>query len=192
MTRLCLILLTFLSAVPAVAQEDRGVIERLLVSKRGFPTAVQLHRVGNAPDVNRTLTEIAYERTESTQLRLNAIRALEYFPTRRTEEVLMTMLYAREQKASFKAIILRSLARTFGVNMYFEILPFMRDKSSRVRRGAAIAMGEIDDGRVRGILANHLVHEQEIDVRLAIEKAVGMIDVRERRKAQEEAREFRE
>ena len=70
--------------------------------------------------------------------------------------------------------------------MYFEILPFLQDLRPRVRSGAAVALGEIDDDRVKGILTNHLVNESKIDVRMAIEEALQM--VQKRKQAREAAR----
>lgn len=168
----------------AAAQDDDDqlsrVVTRLLMSRRAFPPRRVFMRAAPPAEVNRVLADIANNRHAEHRIRLNAMRALEYFPTRRTEEVLMTLLYVRHQQASIKRVALRALARAFGVRMYFEILPFLREKDPRVREGAALAMGEIDDERVKGILAGHIVHEQDIDVRLAIERAMEMIDRRMR------------
>ena len=66
--------------------------------------------------------------------------------------------------------------------MYFELLPFLQDLRPKVRSGAALAFGEIDDDRVKGILTNHLVNETAIDVRMAIENALKMIQEREQKR----------
>jgi len=163
------------------SDDHRSLVKTLLTSARGFPSQKVMLRTGKADATNRILAEMAVDRKSPPRMRLNAIRALEYFPTKRTEEVLMTLLYTKNQKGSFKATCLRALARAFGVRMYFEVQPFLRDPAARVRKGAALALGEIDDLRVKGMLRNHLVHETEINVRLAIEKALEMIDQRAER-----------
>ena len=168
----------------------RSRVRQLLLAKNGFPSAKLIMRTGPMAATNRAIAEIALQRNERPRMRLNAIRALEYFPTRRSEEVLMSLLYAKHQKPAFKKTCLRALARAFGVRMYFEILPFLRDENATTRAGAATALGEIEDGRVKGILANHLVHEQELMVRMAIEKAIEMIDERARRAARIRAGEL--
>lgn len=123
--------------------------------------------------------ELAIDRQQPARLRLNAVRALEYFPTKRSEEVLMTLLYTRRQVPAFQRACMRSLARAFGVKMLYEIRPFLRDLDPRVRSGAAIALAEIDDGRIRNMLMNTLVSEEDITVRLAIEKGLAMIESRD-------------
>lgn len=160
----------------------RQHVLNLLRAKRGFPTRKALLRSGRIAETNKILTEMAESRTLSFHLKLNSIRALEYFPTKRTEDVLMTMLFARRQSATFKRTILRSLARAFGVKLYFEFLPFLHDPHPTVRAGAATALGEIDDGRVSGVLRNQLVREKELTVRLALEDAMAMVAARERKK----------
>jgi len=177
--------LLFLSLPLAHAQmsgdvQKRQSLTEVLMNGRIFPPRHILLRIGPAEEINRILASVAIDRNERPQLRLNAIRAMEHFPTRRTEEVLMSLLYARNQMPAFKRTCLRALARGFGARMYFEVLPFLRDGNVRVREGAALAMGEIDDERIRGILANHLVHEQTLDVRIAIERAIRMVDERAR------------
>ena len=162
----------------------RNVVVNLLKAKKGFPTRDQLLRAGPAKVTNRLLVEIAQGRAYSPALKLNAIRSLEYFPTRRTEQVLMNMLYSKFQKPAYKRTILRSLARAFGVNVFFEVLPFLRDEDPMVRAGAAMALAEIDDGRVKGILDNHVVHERDLHVRMIMDEAVELIEERRKKKRQ--------
>ena len=90
----------------------------------------------------------------------------------------MELIYTKHQKAAYINACLRTLARAFGVSMYFEVLPFLQDTKSSVRPGAAIALAEIDDSRVQGILMNHLTNEKEITVRVTIEKALEMVKKR--------------
>ena len=162
-----------------VDDSHRNVVITLLSAKHRFPTQKMLYRTGNLSATNRLLMELVIDRQQPDRLRLNAIRALEYFPTKRTEEVLMTMLYARKQVPAFQRACMRSLARAFGVKMLYEIRPFLRDLDHRVRAGAAIALAEIDDGRIRNMLMNTLVSEEDITVRLAIERGLAMIESRD-------------
>ncbi len=183
---LTIILLSPAATTEATAQtpsaSHRAHVLQLLRARNGFPTQKSLLRTGRIANTNRILTELAESKPLSPYLRLNAIRALEYFPTRRTEEVLMVMLYAKYQTAVFKRTILRSLARSFGVKQYFEILPFLRDDNAAVRAGAAMALAEIDDGRVRSVLTNRLAREPDLNARIALERAIRLIDKRERSK----------
>ena len=179
------LVLTFL-APPALAQERelyqiRKEVLVLLDARHGFPGARDFMRVGPIRVVNSVLVDAASDRQNSHLIRLNAIRALEYFPTNRTRESLLGLVYVRRQIPAYKRAALRALTRAFGVQMYFEVLPFLRDPDSRVREGAAIAMAEIDDGRVKGILMNHLTHEPELNVRVSLEKGLSMIEARRRR-----------
>ena len=162
-----------------VDDSHRNVIITLLTAHHRFPSAKMLYRTGNAASTNRLLMELAIDRQQPAKLRLNAVRALEYFPTKRSEEVLMTLLYTRRQVPAFQRACMRALARAFGVKMLYEIRPFLRDLDPRVRSGAAIALAEIDDGRIRNMLMNTLVSEEDITVRLAIEKGLAMIESRD-------------
>jgi hypothetical protein len=166
------------------AQEEvhRRVIIRLLDAKKGFPTAKQLLRTGKLTVTNRIVSQIAENKREEPRYRLNAIRALEYFPTKRTRIVLMGLLYAKHQKAAYKRTCMKALARAFGPAMYFELLPFLQDADPRVRGGAALAIGEIDDVRVEGILSNHLGHEKDLTARLEIEKGIDQVKKRAQKK----------
>jgi hypothetical protein len=178
-----------LAALPVSAGEisplHRRSVVALLMANRGFPTRFQFIRTGDPDDTNRVLTEIASDSQADTVLQLNAIRALEYFPTRRTEEVLMTQLYTRGQSSLNKRTIMRCLARTFGVKMYFEIVPFLHEPDPRVRAGAALALAEIDDGRVRSLLTNLLENEPEISVRQSIEQGLTLVEAREKASAKD-------
>lgn len=186
----CLLALTvLLPAAPAAhAQSEEGfhkrAVLRLLMSRRGFPTRRHFLRTGKIVDTNRIIALIASDRKVKHYMRLNALRALEYFPSKRSEEVLMTTLYARKQMPAYQRVCLRALARGFGVRMYYEILPFLRHEHPKVRAGAALALGEIDDGRVQGILMTHLANEQSISVRLAIEAALEAIKRRNQARLQ--------
>ena len=161
-----------------VDDSHRHVVITLITAKNRFPTPKMLYRTGELSTTNRILMELAIDRQQPSHLRLNAIRALEYFPTKRTEEVLMTLLYTRRQVPAFQRSCMRALARAFGVKMLYEIRPFLRDLDHRVRAGAAIALAEIDDGRIQNMLMNTLVSEEDITVRLAIERGLSMIESR--------------
>ena len=174
-----ILLMTSTAKGQVVDDSHRNVVITLLSAKHRFPTQKMLYRTGNLSATNRLLMELVIDRQQPDRLRLNAIRALEYFPTKRTEEVLMTMLYARKQVPAFQRACMRSLARAFGVKMLYEIRPFLRDLDHRVRAGAAIALAEIDDGRIRNMLMNTLVSEEDITVRLAIERGLAMIESRD-------------
>ncbi|MEC8022365.1 MAG: HEAT repeat domain-containing protein [Myxococcota bacterium] len=161
-----------------VDDSHRHVVITLITAKNRFPTPKMLYRTGELSTTNRILMELAIDRQQPPRLRLNAIRALEYFPTKRTEEVLMTLLYTRRQVPAFQRACMRALARAFGVKMLYEIRPFLRDLDHRVRAGAAVALAEIDDGRIQNMLMNTLVSEEDITVRLAIERGLSMIESR--------------
>ena len=171
-------LLTGTVSAQVVDDSHRHVVITLITAKNRFPTPKMLYRTGELSTTNRILMELAIDRQQPPRLRLNAIRALEYFPTKRTEEVLMTLLYARRQVPAFQRACMRALARAFGVKMLYEIRPFLRDLDHRVRAGAAIALAEIDDGRIQNMLMNTLVTEDDITVRLAIERGLSMIESR--------------
>lgn len=196
----CIILVAVISATltqTAVAQNEntrvhRSVIVRLLEAKNGFPTRIQLYRTGPKKSSNNILVDIATNRHTGDYLRLNAIRALEYFPTKQTKSVLMSLLYAKRQKSAYQATCMRALARAFGVDMYFELLPWMKDLRPKVRAGAAIALAEIDDERVKGILMTHLTNEKEIMVRQALEKALAMTKMRQQKKHKKRIEELRQ
>ncbi len=166
-----LLSVSFAQADVPSPQHHRSVVN-LLTSKRGFPTKKQMLRTGKGTTTVRILSAIINDRDKRPRLRLNAMRALEYFPTRDAEKFLSSVLYGRFWQTAYKTTAMRVLARSFGGNMYFELLPFMRDPNPRLRSGAALALGELDDPRVVGNLNNHLAHEKELSVRTAIEKAM--------------------
>lgn len=170
------------AAADPPAEEHCNSVRYLLQQRKVFPNAMHFVRTGPEAQTNRILAEIAIGRREDPRVRLNAMRAMEYFATRRSEEVLMTLLFTRNQRPAFKKVALRALARAFGVKMYFEILPFLRDSQTKVREGAALALGDIDDPRIVGVLGNHLVVEEEISVRLAIEEAIAVAEARNRKR----------
>jgi len=166
---------------------SRAVVN-LLISKQGFPTAKQMLRTGKANATVRILTALVNEKSHNPVVRLNALRALEYFPTQDTEKFLGSVLYGRYRPLMYKVTAMRAMARAFGIKAYLELLPFLRDAEAQLREGAALALGEIDDSRVMGNLRNHLLHEQELSVRVAIDKSMKLIRERERRRVRERAR----
>ena len=169
----------------------RSVVN-LLTSKRGFPTRKQMLRTGLGSTTVRILSGIAADTKKRPRLRLNAARALEYFPTRDTEKFLGSVLYGRFWKPAFKSAAMRVMARGFGAKMYFEFLPFLRDSDPHLRAGAALALGDLTDPRVLNNLQNHLSHEKELSVRVAIEKAMDRYRKRERaRRQKKEAAQHR-
>ena len=173
-----------LQAQETTEDVHRNVIFRLLDARNGFPTAKQMLRTGKIEASNRILADIVINQKEKPRYRLNAIRALEYFATPRSRSVLMEILYAKRQMPVYKRASMRALARAFGSKMYMELLPFLQNLDPRVRVGAAIALGDIDDHRIEGILLNHLANEKDIRVRDAIETAVRTLKERKRKKAQ--------
>jgi HEAT repeat protein len=186
-TRLICLLLTAMTlsiAATATAQTPTRTHRRLVItmlsSDRGFPTDRQLRRTGNDADTVRILTDLAVDRKIDLRLRLNAIRAMEYYPVKKVEEVLMSLLFARKQLLPVQRTCMRALARAFGVKMLNDLIPFLRDVDPKLRAAAAIALAEIEDGRVPNILTNQLVNEPEITVRMAIETGLDMIAERER------------
>jgi len=170
----------------------RRAVVNLLTTTQAFPTEKQMLRTGKARVTVRILTELVNEKSHNPVVRLNALRALEYFPTRETEKFLGSVLYGRYRPLMYKATAMRAMARSFGSRVYFELLPFLRDSEAQLREGVVLALGEIDDLRVMGNLSNHLTHEQELSVRVAIEKSMKLIRERERRRARERARKREE
>ncbi len=170
----------------------RSAVVNLLLSKQGFPTAKQILRTGKARVTVRILTGLVTEKDLNPVIRLNALRALEYFPTKKTENFLGSLLYDRYRPLMYKVTAMRAMARAFGSRVYFELLPFLRDSQAQLREGAALALGEIDDPRVLANLSNHLTHEQELFVRVAIERGMKLIRERERKRARERARKREE
>ena len=170
----------------------RRTVVNLLISKQGFPTAKQMLRTGKVRVTVRILTGLVTEKNHNPVIRLNALRALEYFPTKETENFLGSLLYDRYRPLMYKATAMRAMARAFGSRVYFELLPFLRDSEAQLREGAALALGEIDDPRVMANLSNHLTHEQELSVRIAIERGMKLIRERERRRVRERARKREE
>ncbi|MFT5433989.1 MAG: HEAT repeat protein [Myxococcota bacterium] len=179
------VLLPATSLAQRNAKSHNRLVTTLLMSKFGFPSRAQLLRTGTEEDTNRVLTDLTINRKAALRLRLHAMRALEYYPTKRSEEVLMTMLFARKQLSPVKRVAMRVLARAFGVKMLFELIPFVRDPDPRMRSAASKALAEIDDGRVRNVLNNALVSEPDIVVRTAIEQALDTISEREKRRKNE-------
>ena len=55
-----------------------------------------------------------------------------------------------------------------------ELAIFLQDRSEPMRKGAARGLGLIRDHRVRSILLNALSREKSMDVRLEIDRAVGI------------------
>ena len=170
---------SFVQADVPSPEHYRSIVN-LLTSKQGFPTRKQMLRTGKGSTTVRILSGIVSDTEKRQRLRLNATRALEYFPTRDAEKFLSSVLYGRFWKPAFKSTAMRALARAFGPKMYFELLPFLRDSDPYLRIGAALALGELNDARVLNNLQNHLAHEKELSVREAMEKAMDHYRQRER------------
>ncbi len=159
---------------------ERNALLKLLYSKRHFPPARAFLRLGKAPDTARHLSLIASDAKLEPHVRLNAIRSLEYFASQHVEDTLFQFVYEKRMGLPYRRAALRALARGFGVKVYFEILPFVRDTDPAMRAAGAMAFAELDDERVRGILETHLANESNIHVRDALEAAIAYRDRQER------------
>ncbi|MFZ4577059.1 MAG: HEAT repeat domain-containing protein [Myxococcota bacterium] len=166
---------------PPSRSAQTGAVLALLQAPHPKVEARHLQRIG--PDVNTILVEFATSTTAEPPVRLRAMAWLQHFPTPQTRAVLLDILRARDARVTEKRICLRALSAAFGV----EVLPVVREhlesRNPLVREAAALALGDIDDLRVREILMDHVDREKDATVRDAVMASLQRIEDREAARA---------
>jgi len=151
-------------------EAQRSSLLALLKAYEPRYDAKTLHRIG--PDVNSLLVEVAQSKSHYAVVRLRALAALRYYPTKQTKGVLMEMAYAPKLDVTTRRTALRALAQAFGAPMVGVLQGFLSNADRFMREAAIYGLGDIDDPRVDQILVDHEASEPEIVVRDAVERVL--------------------
>jgi len=180
-----LLLLTLVCAMPALAADPEGqprhvqagALMTLLRAPHPQIQGPALARIGR--DVPALLVEYATSVDQPVQVRLRALAWLQWFPSSQSKAVLSEVLHGRKVDVRTTRVCLRALAFGFGAEMVPTEREYLEHKDVHVREAAAMALGDIDDRRVRDVLVAHLDREREIVVRDAIMASLKRITARE-------------
>ncbi len=175
------ILLAFalLGASVAHAQMPRDLHHQRVLKQLSSPVKQSTVRdwrgLGNVADTNEVLIGHIYNIDISDLVRLRSVQALAFFPTKRTQQFLWQVVYDRDLTDDYKRMALTSLGAAFQGDVMLELARFLKKESGQLRAGAIAGLGLMRDVRARGILEGHLPDEQDIDLRMACERAIAQV-----------------
>ena len=174
-----LLALALLWAPQADAQMPRDLHHQRVLKQLASPVKQSTVRdwrgLGNLADTNEMLIGHVYDIDHSRLVRLRSVQALAFFPTKRTQQFLWQVVYDRDLKDEFKRMALTSLGAAFQGAVMLELARFLKKESEGLRAGAIAGLGLLRAERARGILEGHLPDEQDIDLRMACERAIAQV-----------------
>ncbi len=162
-----------LKARQVTPEEVRQVLE-LLRTRSESPSLEDWLRIG--PSANRILVDVANDGRLERVIRLRALASLAWFPSRRSEAVLVGRLHDRRYDSHEKAVAMLALARAFGARMTNEFRDFLGDSDDVARSGAIRALGLTGDRRALELLRSHLAREEVKRLRLETEAAIERLE----------------
>ncbi len=138
------------------------------------------------PDVNRLLIQLSTNPRVRPRVRTRALAALGYYPTVPTRDHLGSLLHERSLVKSalgtnLRRQALRSLGVAFGDRAVDAIVGLKEDGDPLIRQAVAHALGDTKSPRALPTLQTWLSQEQELAVRVAIDRAIDRISRRSRR-----------
>jgi HEAT repeat protein len=142
---------------------------------RANPNATPKELAQAGAEIDRILVDLATLRTELTEIRIRAARALGGYPEKRARAVLTTLMVAPDELPEVRGAAMEGLARAFGGKVVTELRPYLKDASPVLRTSAARALALAGGDVARGILRDALEHEPVLEVRLAIDEAIKNI-----------------
>ncbi len=148
----------------------------------GDPVPANFKSCGSG--VPSVLVDILSGRRVDPEIRIRAARALSSYPGERSRMVLMSTMTTPDEDAAVRAACLIAYGRLMGGVAIADIKPFLNDKTSAIRTGAATALAVIGGPRARQILVDAVTHEPDLDVRLKMDDALERMPEEEGRGVQ--------
>lgn len=166
-------LTTVLAAGPGHAEAPtptkiEDVVRVLKAHARATPE--DLAAAGSGVDV--VLTDLLVSREVDREVRVRAAWALGGYPGSRARAVLVTTLSDREEDAEVRAAAMTGYARLLGAKATPDLKPYLKHATPALRIGAARALGVAGGPRARALLLEALAHEEDLDVRLAMDEVL--------------------
>lgn len=170
-----------LAAPSAQARTERSQEKSLVTLLQAFefvPDRESLDRVG--PSVNKLLVKIAGHPKYRPSLRNRALMALALYPSARTRDYLPSLFYDKTLSETRHGLLLRrqaiiSFGKAFEDGAVDDLMPLGEDTDSQIREAWAHAMGETASMRALNALEAKIEHEDELHVRLAIDRAIAKL-----------------
>lgn len=155
-------------AEPPTATKVEDVVRVLKAIPRATPEDLSV--AGSGVDV--VLTDLLVSRDVDREVRVRAAWALGGYPGSRARAVLVTTLSDREEDAGVRAAAMTGYARVAGPLVTRDLKPYLRDANPTLRIGAARALGVAGGREARELLVEALSHEDDLDVRMAMDEAL--------------------
>jgi len=125
------------------------------------------------------LVDILSGRRLEPEIRIRAARALSRYPGERSRMVLTSTMTTPDENADVRAACLIGLGRLMGGVAMGDIKPYLNDKSTVIREGAAMALAVIGGPRARQILIDAITHEPDLEVRMKMDEALNRMSEEE-------------
>ena len=159
------------------ADQEKSLV-MLLSAFEYVPDKESLDRTG--PHTNKLLVRIASHPRYRPSLRNRALMALTLYPTPRTRDYLPTLFYDKQLMEAPYGLLLRrqaiiSFGAAFGDAAVDDLTPLGEDHNSQVREAWAHALGRTESMRALAVLEAKQTHEDELHVRLAIDRAIDRL-----------------
>lgn len=164
--------------LPRDRDTQRAALWSVLEAPHPNVDAAALRRIGG--DVQALLIEFATGRKIAAPLQLRALGWLQFYPNAASKAVLQEAIAAPDVHRETLRTALTALANGFGIEALPALQRHLTHKDVYVREAAALALGQLDDRRVRPLLESQLEREPSVAVRDAMMTALKRIAEREK------------
>jgi len=123
-------------------------------------------------DVDNVLVDLVGNRKVDADIRARAARALGFYPGPGTRAVLMNAMSTHDVEVEVRCAAMLGMARAFKEEVVEDLKAYLRGGDPDLRCGAASALAEIGGDRVRIFMIDAIDHENILEVRIAMEKAL--------------------
>jgi len=132
------------------------------------------------PDTVELLIDIANTPRDAAKVRVRALAGLGLYPSEDSYAFLTSLLNERNLIGNFDGLqmrrqAIRSLGRGFGERAIDELMTFKNDEQPAVRQAVAQALGDSGSQRALPTLELWLDNEQDITVKIAVDRAVNQL-----------------
>ncbi|MSQ83399.1 MAG: hypothetical protein EXR77_11020 [Myxococcales bacterium] len=156
---------------------QRSALMAILDAPHPWVSAEKLARIG--ADVQALLIEVVTAKTGSAAMRLRALGWLQYYPNSASKAVLLETIATPSSPEALR-VALSAFASGFGALALPQLQHHLLHKDVLIREASALALGHIDDRRVRPLLESQLEREISLAVRDAMMTSLQRIATRER------------
>jgi len=171
----------FLAARVPSATKVVDVVRILKAKARATPEDLAV--TGSEVDV--VLTDLLANRTMDREVRSRAAWALGGYPGPRSRAVLISVASDRVEEPSVRASALIGYARVAGPGAVADLKSYLKDPNPVLRAGAARALGAAGGPDARSLLAEAIVHEEDLEVRLVMDKVLKEMEGRDGSRSRE-------